>query len=178
MNFQYLEHLEVEFLNSNFKLTEVVLGVEENSTEKSISYEEKAIEVNTSSEGLILKELLEHLKYAFLQPEKAKPVIILTGLTELEEQKLLEILKKYKEAIAWSIYDLKGFSPSICMYKILLEENTKTSVEHQRRLNPVIKEVLKWMNASFIYAISDSPWVRVHVVPKKGGFIVIINEQN
>ena len=107
MNFQYLEHLEVEFLNSNFKLKEVVLSVEENSTEKSSNYEKKAIEVNTSSEGLILKELPENLKYAFLQPKKAKPVIVSTGLTELEEQKLLEILRKYNEAIAWSIDDLK-----------------------------------------------------------------------
>ena len=41
------------------------------------------------------------------------------------------------------------------------------------------KEVLKWLNAGFIYAISDSPWVSlVHVVPKKGGFIVIRNEKN
>ena len=107
MNFQYLEHLEVEFLNSNFKLKKVVLSVEENSTEKSNSYEEKAIEVNTSSEGLILKELPEHLKYVFLQSEKAKPVIISVGLTELEEQKQLEIHRKYKKAIAWSIDDLK-----------------------------------------------------------------------
>ena len=53
MNFQYLEHLEVEFLNSNFKLKEAVLSVEENSTEKSSSYEEKTIEVNISSGGLI-----------------------------------------------------------------------------------------------------------------------------
>ena len=58
--------------------------------------------------------------------------------------------------------DLKGISPSICMHKILLEENAKTSIEHQRRLNLVIKEVvrkevLKWLNAEFIYAISDSP---------------------
>ena len=100
MNFQYLEHLEVEFLNSNFKLKEAVLNVEENSTEKSNSYEEKAIEVNTSSKGLILKEFPKHLKYAFLQPEKAKLVIISAGLTKLEEQKLLEILIKYKKAIA------------------------------------------------------------------------------
>ena len=43
----------------------------------------------------------------------------------------------------------------------------------------VIKEVLKWINAGFIYAISDSPWVSpVHVVPKKGGFTVIENEKN
>ena len=99
MNFQYLEHFEIEFLNSNFKLKETILSVEENSTEKSSSYEEKAIEVNTSSEGLILKEFPKHLKYAFLQPEKEKPVIISAGLIELEEQKLLEILRKYMEVM-------------------------------------------------------------------------------
>ena len=70
------------------------------------------------------------------------------------------------------------------MHKILLEENAKTSIEHQRRLNPVMKEavrkeVLKLLNAGFIYAISDSPWVSlVHVVPKKGGFTIIRNENN
>ena len=43
----------------------------------------------------------------------------------------------------------------------------------------VRKEVLKWINAGFIYEISDSPWVSaVHVVLKKGGFTVIINERN
>ena len=43
----------------------------------------------------------------------------------------------------------------------------------------VRKEVLKWLNVGFIYAISDSPWVSpVHVVPKKGGFAVIRNEKN
>ena len=105
-NFQNPEHLEVEFLNSNFKLKEAVLSVEEIRTEKSSSYEEKAIEVNTSSGGFILKEFPEHLKYAFLQPEIEKPVIISDGLTVLEEQKQLEILRKYKKAITWSIDDL------------------------------------------------------------------------
>ena len=112
--------------------------------------------------GLILKELLQYLKYAFLQLEQAKPVIISNGLTKLEEQKLLEILRKYKEEIAWSIEDLKGINPYICMHKILLEENAKTSIEHQRRMNPIMKEVvrkevLKWLNAGFIYSISDTP---------------------
>ena len=69
---------------------------------------------------MIIKELLEHLKYVFLQPKTAKPIIISTGLIELEEQKLLEILKKYKKAVAWFIDDLKGISHSICMHKILL----------------------------------------------------------
>ena len=78
-NFQYLEHLEVEILNSNFKLKDSVFNVGENSAEKSSSYEE-----NKSSEGLILKEFPEHLKYAFLQPKNGKPIIISTGLTRLE----------------------------------------------------------------------------------------------
>ena len=105
-------------------------------------------------------------------------------MTEIEEQKLLKILRKHKEAIALSIEDLKGISPSICMHTILLNDDAKTSIEHQRRLNPVMKdvvrkEVLKWFNVGFIYAISDSSWVSpVHVVPKKGGFTVIRNEKN
>ena len=70
------------------------------------------------------------------------------------------------------------------MHKILLQEIAKAAIEHQRRLNPVMKEVvrkevLKWLNTGFIYAILDSPWVSlVHVVPKKGGFTMIRNEKN
>ena len=111
-------------------------------------------------------------------------MIISADLTEHKEHKLLEILRKYKETIAWSVEDLKGNSPSICRHKILLEEKAKTSIEHQRRLNLVMKEVvrkevLKWLNAGFIYATSDIPWVSlVHVVTKKGGFTVIRNEKN
>ena len=85
MDFQYLEHLEVEFLNSNFKLKDSVFNIRENSAERFSSYEEEVAEENKSSEGLILKELPEHLKYAFFQPEKGKPVIISAGLTKLEE---------------------------------------------------------------------------------------------
>ena len=57
MNFQHLEHLEVKILNSNFKLKVLVFSIEENSAERSSSYEEKVVEENKSSEGLILKEL-------------------------------------------------------------------------------------------------------------------------
>ena len=70
------------------------------------------------------------MKYAFLEKEKGKPVIISAVLTEIEEQKLLKIMRKDKEAIAWSIEDLKGISPSICMRKILLNDDAKTSIEH------------------------------------------------
>ena len=46
MNFQYLEHLEVEFLDSNVKLKKTVLSIEENNTKKSSSYKEEDAEVN------------------------------------------------------------------------------------------------------------------------------------
>ena len=158
MNFQYIEDLEVEFLNSSFELKETILSLNENSIEKTSSNEEKGQEVEKNSKGLIMKELPKHLKYAFLGVAKSKLVIIAADLTVEKEHKLIKILRKYKEAIAWSVEDLKGIMPSICMHKILLEENAKTSIEHQRRLNPfmkevVRKEVLKWLNAGFIYAI-------------------------
>ena len=184
MNFQYLESIDYELLPSSWQNKESVLSLNENNQEHVCSKEQKATEQETSAEGLILKELPRHLKYAFLESEKGKPIIISAVLTEIEEQKPLQILRKYKEAIAWSIEDLKGISPSSCMHKILLNDDAKTSIEHQWRLNPVMKEVvrkevLKWLNAGFIYAISNSSWVSpVHVVPKKGGFTMIRNEEN
>ena len=184
MNFQYLESIDCEMLPSSLYNKETVLSMNENSQDDVCSQGQKTTEQESSAEGLISKEFPNHLKYDFLEPEKRKLVIKSTTLTKSEEQKLLEILRKYKEAIAWSIEDVKGISPSICMHKILLNDNAKTSIEHQRRLNHVMKEVvrkevLKWLNAGFIYAISDSSWMSpVHMVPKKGGFTVIRNEKN
>ena len=100
MNFQYLKSVDYELLHSNLQYTETVLSLIENSQEKSSNKEKKATEQETSTEGLILKELPSHLKYAFLEPKKVKPIIISATLTEDEEQKLLKILRKYKEAIA------------------------------------------------------------------------------
>ena len=88
----------------------------------------KIQEEKKSSERLILKELPKHLKYVFLGEEKSKPVIIAADLTKEKEQKVIEILRKQKEAIAWSIEDLKGISPLIYMHKILIEDNARTSI--------------------------------------------------
>ena len=89
------------------------------------------------------------------------------------EVKLLGVLEWNSEAFAWSVEGIKGISPSICMHIILMEEDHAPSIEHQRRLNPAMKEVvkkevLKWLQAGFIYAISHSPWVSpVQLVPKR-----------
>ena len=87
-------------------------------------------------------------------------MIISPNLNEDMETKLLEV-QKNMEAFAWSIEDIKGISPLVCMHKILMKNEYTPLVEHQRRLNPAMKEVvkkevLKWLHARFIYAIFDS----------------------
>ena len=129
-----------------------------------------------------LKPLPSHLKYAFLGPINSYPVIISSLLSYEQEHALLKVLSSYKSAIAWNIDDIKGISPNTCEHRIFIEENARPSIQPQRRLNPhmldvVKKEILKWLKAGFIYAISDSPWVSpIHVVPKKSGITVKKNE--
>ncbi|CAH9138601.1 unnamed protein product, partial [Cuscuta epithymum] len=131
-----------------------------------------------------LKTLPEHLKYAFLGDNSTFPVVISSSLTSLQEEKLLRVLKDHKTSIAWSLADIKGISPSLCMHRIFMEENHKPTVEHQRRLNPNMKEVvkeevLKLLDYGIIYPISDSKFVSpVQVVPKKGGITVVANSKN
>lgn len=97
---------------------------------------------------------------------------------------VLHELKKYRKALGYSLKDIKGISPSLCMHTIHLEDESKSSIEHQRRLNPnlkevVKKEILKLLEAGVIYPISDSTWISpIHVVPKKGGITVIKNEKD
>ncbi|GKA79700.1 DNA-directed DNA polymerase [Tanacetum coccineum] len=57
---------------------------------------------------LELKELLEHLEYAFLQENNQLPVVISSALSTVEKTRLLEVLKNHKGAISWSIADIKG----------------------------------------------------------------------
>nr|GFA31946.1 reverse transcriptase domain-containing protein [Tanacetum cinerariifolium] len=68
--------------------------------------------------------------------------------------------------------------------KTALITDFEPAVQHQRRVNPKIhdvikQEVIKLLEAGLIYPIYDSPWVSpVHCVPKKGGFTVVENEDN
>jgi hypothetical protein len=69
-----------------------------------------------------LKPLLDKLKYAFLGSNDTLPVIITSDLQKDQEDSLLEVLKEHEKAIRWTIADLKGIDPSICMHRIHLEE--------------------------------------------------------
>ncbi|GJW33159.1 reverse transcriptase domain-containing protein [Tanacetum coccineum] len=131
-----------------------------------------------------LKDLPPHLEYAFLEDDNKLPVIIAKELSLGEKADLIKVLKSHKRAIAWKLSDIQGINPEFCTHKILMEEDYKPAVQHQRRVNPKIhdvikKEVEKLLDAGLIYPISDSPWVSpIHCVPKKGGFTVVQNEEN
>jgi hypothetical protein len=131
-----------------------------------------------------LKSLPNDLKYAYVDDKKIYPVIISSKLSRKKEERLLEILRKHRGAIGYTLDDLKGISPIICQHAINLEEDAKPVIEHQRRLIPKMKEVvrnevLKLPDTGIIYPIADSRWVSpVHCVPKKRGITVVPNENN
>ncbi|CAM8892724.1 unnamed protein product [Rhodiola kirilowii] len=132
---------------------------------------------------LELKPLPGHLKYVFLGENETLPVIIKSGLEMDQERRLIEVLARYKRAIGWTLGDLRGISPVVCMHRILMEDGTRPSREPQRRLNPIMmevvkKEIQKLVDADVIYPISDSKWVSpVHVVPKKTGITIEENDE-
>jgi hypothetical protein len=76
-----------------------------------------------------LKPLPDSLKYKFLGPAELLPLIIASDLIDAQEEELLGVLREHREAIGWTIEDIKGISPSLVMRKIHLEENSKQSRE-------------------------------------------------
>nr|GEY44266.1 reverse transcriptase domain-containing protein [Tanacetum cinerariifolium] len=85
-----------------------------------------------------------------------------------------------------SIVSITSLSPFTSPFTdfLLEEKDFEPAVQHQRRVNPKIhnvikQEVIKLLEAGLIYPISDSQWISpVHCIPKKGGFTVVENEDN
>ncbi|GJR56435.1 reverse transcriptase domain-containing protein [Tanacetum coccineum] len=65
-----------------------------------------------------------------------------------------------------------------------MEDDYKPVIQPQRRLNPKVQdvmknEIVKLLDSELIYPISDSSWASpIHVVPKKGGMTVVLNDNN
>ncbi|XP_042012271.1 uncharacterized protein LOC121760704 [Salvia splendens] len=127
----------------------------------------------TPTPGKELKPLPAHLKYAYLGEEETKPVIINSHLTQGQEKRLLEVLRRNQKAIGWKLADLVGISPDLCMHHIRLKEGAKPHRDQQRKLNPnmreeVLKEIVKLVSIGIIYSIPKSNWVSpVHMMLEK-----------
>ncbi|CAA7014621.1 unnamed protein product [Microthlaspi erraticum] len=121
------------------------------------------------------KEKLKCLVKFMDSKEAYKELIAYMDLEREEEEPDIDKVRKYHKP---------RISPELCTHRIILEDESSSSIEHQRRLNPnlkevVKKEIMKLLKAGVIYPISDSAWVSpVHVVPKKGGITVIKNEHD
>jgi hypothetical protein len=77
-----------------------------------------------------LKPLPDDFKYAYIDDKKIYHVIISSKLLGKEEERLLEILKKHRGAMGYTLDDLKGISPTICQHAINMEPDAKPVVEH------------------------------------------------
>nr|GEU90854.1 reverse transcriptase domain-containing protein [Tanacetum cinerariifolium] len=162
------------FVNSDFLLEEVdaFLALEDGPTSPEVyqSY------VDTEGDILLLEAFLNddpslpHLNQGNYLPEvrifgsdDKLPVIVAKDLSAEEKTTLITVLKLHKRAIAWKLSDIKGIDPEFCTHKILMGEDFEPAVQHQRRVNPKIhdvikQEVLKLHDDALIYSISDSRW--------------------
>nr|GEW26659.1 reverse transcriptase domain-containing protein [Tanacetum cinerariifolium] len=107
------------------------------------------------------------------QGDDKLPVIIAKYLSDEEKTALIKVLKSHKRAITWKLSDIKGINPKFCTHNILMEDDFEPAVQHQRRVNPKIydvikKEVLKLLDVGLIYPIFDSPWEKTHFMVKEG----------
>nr|GEY88910.1 reverse transcriptase domain-containing protein [Tanacetum cinerariifolium] len=97
-----------------------------------------------------LKDLPPYIEYAFIEGDNKLPVIIAKELGDEEKAALIKVLKSHKQTIAWKLSDIQGINPEFCTHKILMEGDYKPEVQHQRRVNPKIHDVLKKMLKNFL----------------------------
>nr|GEV29173.1 reverse transcriptase domain-containing protein [Tanacetum cinerariifolium] len=158
------------FGDSNFLLfeeTDAFLGLENdpNSLEFNPFYYDPEgdillLEAILNSEPL--PPLPNHEQYMPSFKKELKVCEAKTVKSSVEEPP--EVLKSHKQAIAWKLSDIQGINQEFYTHKILMEEDYKPAVQHQRRVNPkfydvIKKEVEKLLDAGLIYLISYSPWV-------------------
>jgi len=74
-----------------------------------------------------LKHLPFHLRYEFFDSTHQFPVIVNAKLDGSQLGKLLDVLRKYRGAIGYSIDDITGLSPLLCMHRIFLNEGHRPS---------------------------------------------------
>nr|GEV24042.1 reverse transcriptase domain-containing protein [Tanacetum cinerariifolium] len=88
-----------------------------------------------------LKDLPPHLEYAFLEGNDKLPIIISKDWKDEEKTDLIKVLKSHKRALAWKLSNIKGINPEFYTHKILMEDDFKPAVQHQRRVNLKIHEL-------------------------------------
>ncbi|GJY77614.1 reverse transcriptase domain-containing protein [Tanacetum coccineum] len=138
----------------------------------------------------LIEEILNNDPYSPLPPKDLKCEELKSVKSSIDEPPELE-LKDLPSHLEYAFLEGTNRLPVIIVKnlkgkekELLIKDDFKPAVQHQRRVNPKIhevikKEVVKLLDAGLIYPISDSPWViLVHCVPKKGGMTIVTNEDN
>nr|GEV88137.1 hypothetical protein [Tanacetum cinerariifolium] len=165
-------------LNFNISLVDALILMP-NFDDEPISPKIEGSYYDSEGDILLLEEFLnDDPSSPPLPPQELKgadklPVIIAKDLKDEEKTALIKVLKSHKQALAWKLFDIKGINLKFCTHKNLMEDEFKPAVQHQRRVNPKIhevikKEVLKLLDVELIYPISDSPWEKSHFMVKEG----------
>ncbi|GKD25614.1 hypothetical protein Tco_1231828 [Tanacetum coccineum] len=153
--------------------------------DKTINVETRELLGNNQLDSFLLKDLEKSINLADLEScdsigdQSSNDFNLGTPIRRIDP-----VLEKCKGAISWKMTDMKGMSLSFCTHKILMNDDFKPIIQPQRRLNPKVQYVLKnkivkLLDSGLIYHISDSLWVSpIHVVPKKGGMTVVLNDNN
>ncbi|RDY00738.1 hypothetical protein CR513_16040, partial [Mucuna pruriens] len=134
-----LEKAEINFNNLEEAKTDSRSQLEAGSDLDKLKYKVSQLILTSAnkfspphSPSTKLKPLLDHLKYVYLDDHQHFPIIIANNLHQEQEEKLLNVLRKHKKAIGWTLAYLPGINPSICMHKILLEEEARPIRQHWR----------------------------------------------
>ncbi|GJU34903.1 hypothetical protein Tco_1183257 [Tanacetum coccineum] len=72
-----------------------------------------------------MKPLPTHLEYAYLEKDSLLLVIIAFHLKVDENERLVSVLKNYKEDFAWKTSNIPGISSNFCKHKINFKDDGK-----------------------------------------------------
>jgi len=162
--FEFETDWDFELESEDFNLDQIIESAV-NWASNPISPNVKPINLTPPSSkpfpSLELKVLPTDLKYVYLSEQETFSIIIASHLTDGQEENLRTILRKYREAIGWTMTDIKGLSPAIVQHHIHLNEEVTLKSDPQRRLNRIMQkvvhaEILKLLDNETIYPISDS----------------------
>jgi len=94
------------------------------------------------------------------------------------------MLRENLEAFTWGYKEMTRVHPSMCTHHIYIKEGCKPVRQPQRRMNLVLKDIVKeklqkWLDARFIYPISDTEWVSplVLVANKNGKWRIFVDHR-
>ena len=123
-----------------------------------LTWEDSEKEGSIEHQNLDLQPLPIELKYAYLEEGEQFPVVISLLLNDSQESNLLDILRKYKQAIGWKILYQKRIQASEITTKVTESTYVRGSAQ----------KISQIVTGRHYLSYFDSPWVSpTQVVLKK-----------